>query len=225
MAHPPLSQQWPPIVTTSTSHHRYKPTSTNVTFTKKKKNNQRDRHNHKSQTHRHHPKSQIHSTIPKSTNHHSNQPTMTQINQTQPITTTLKNTATTTARERREIQLCARWWRARSERPRRPGQRDGGERDQRDLDSETAAGEIEQSLTEVRLRLAGDITNTTTQIQNSTNNPPKNPTQLTHLLSQPITTQSKALPLDKERRKKIFRFDLSCKERERRLRLREELGI
>ena len=69
------------------------------------------------------------------------------------------------------------------ERPRRPGWQDGGERDQRDLDGKTAVGEIEQSLTEVRSRSAGDITNS------------------------------------------IFGFDLRCKERERRLRLREELGI
>ena len=93
------------------------------------------------------------------------------------------------------------------------------------MDSEIAAGKIEQSLTEARSKLAGDTTNSTTQTQNSTNSPPKTPTQLTHLLSQPITTQSIALPLDKERRKKIFGLDLRCKERERHLRLREELGI
>ena len=69
MAHPPLPQQRPPTATTPACHHRDKPTSTNATLKKikkKKKHNQRDRHNHKSQTHRHHPKSQIHSTIPKS---------------------------------------------------------------------------------------------------------------------------------------------------------------
>ena len=75
------------------------------------------------------------------------------------------------------------------------------------------------------MRSASNTTNSTTQTQNSTNNPPKTPTQLTYLLSQPITTQSIALLLNKERRKKIFRFDLRCKEIERRLRLREELGI
>ena len=66
MAHPPLPQQRPSTATTPASHHRHKPTSTNATLKKKKKHNQRDWHNHKSQTHRHHPKSQIHSTIPKS---------------------------------------------------------------------------------------------------------------------------------------------------------------
>ena len=144
-------------------------------------------------------------TIPnlKSTAPSQNQPTTTQISQpplkltkhnplqpsknTKPPNTTHnnhpKNIATTTARERREIRQCARWWRARLERPKRPGWRDGGERDQRDLDNKTTASEIEQSLTEVRSRSASDTTNSTTQTQNSTNNPPKTPTQLTHLLS------------------------------------------
>ena len=76
-----------------------------------------------------------------------------------------------------------RWWGVRSERPRQPGRRDGGKRDQRDLDGDIVAGEIEQSLTEARSRSAGDTTNS------------------------------------------IFGFDLRCKERERCLRLREELGI
>ena len=108
-----------------------------------------------------------------------------------------------------------KWWRARSE---RPGRRDNGKRDRAQFDR------CEIKI-EVRSRSAGDTTNSTTQTQNLTNNPPKTPTQLIHLLSQPIPTQSIALPLDKERRKKIFGFDLRCKERERHLRLREELRI